>query len=410
MLKGCRGQLERKHKWPLKFELHMSSHSVTSSVEISAQAPSRRATSPRSLRLVVLSFIRRLRLGGYSLAIFSVVLAFLLRLLVDPWLGDQSPYLLFVVAVAVTGLYAGVRPALLAAGLGTVVAYFSFVPPRYQWGFAGPSDAVGFGVYVLGVASVILLTHARIRAAQNAEQHRVQAEEILLKTERLSAAGQMASLLSHEINNPLAALTNVMFLLNQQPLSAPLRELLSAGTDALHRVNRIAGMTMGFFFEKDAPGNVRIRDIVDDVAETLTSAERFRNIQCSRDFRADPNIVASRPRMKQLIASLLTNAMESGARTVRIRVNAGAEWRSPRRNGVRITIADDGCGIPRELREKIFEPFVSSKSQKGTGLGLWASRAIALRNDGKIKMRSAVAGPRKGTCVSVFLPTTAAET
>ncbi len=345
-----------------------------------------------------------MRIGGYSLAIISVVLAFLLRLLLDPWLGDQSPYLLFVVAVAVTGLYAGVRPAFLAGSLGTVVAYFCFVPPRYRWGFAGLSDAVGFGVYVLGVAGVILLTHARNRAIENAERDRIQAEEILLKTERLSAAGQMASLLAHEINNPLAALTNVMFLLNQQPLSVPSRELLSAGTDALHRINRIAGMTMGFFFEKDTPVPVRIREIIDDVAGALTSAERFKNIQCSRDFKADPNIVASPPKVKQLIASLLTNAMESGATTVRVRVNTGTGWRPPRRSGIRITIADDGCGIPAGYGEKIFEPFFSSKSEKGTGLGLWASRAIVLRNDGRIKVRSAVAGPRKGTCVSVFLP------
>jgi len=343
--------------------------------------------------------------GGYSLAVISVVLAFLLRLLVDPWLADQSPYLLFLAAVAVTGLYAGVRPALLSAALGTVVAYFCFVPPRYRWGFAGVSDAVGFGVYVLGVVAVILLTHARIRAIERAERHRLQAEAILLKTERLSAAAQMASLLAHEINNPLAALTNVMFLLNQQPLGSASRELLSAGTDALQRINRIAGMTMGFFFERDAPVPVRVREIVDEVAETLTSAERFKDIRCASDFRADPTIVASPPKLKQLIASLLTNAMEAGASMVRVRINFGAEWRSPKRRGVRITIADDGCGIPLELRDKIFEPFFSSKSEKGTGLGLWASRTIVVRNNGVIRLRSAVAGSRKGTCVSVFLPT-----
>ncbi len=342
--------------------------------------------------------------GDYFLAIFFVVLAFVLRLLVDPWLGDQSPYLLFVVAVAITGLYAGVRPALLAAALGTVVAYFCFVPPRYHWGFAGPSDAVLFGVYLLGVTGVILLAHARTRAREKGEQHRLRAEEILLKTERLSAAGQMASLLAHEINNPLAALTNVMFLLNQQDLTSSSRELLASGSDALHRINRIAGMTMGFFFEKDAPALVRIDDIVDQVADTLTAADRFKNIRCTRDFRADPYIVASPPKMKQLIANLLTNAMESGAGTVRVRVNVGTDWRVPRRYGVRITIADDGCGIPGEMREKVFEPFFSSKIERGTGLGLWTSRAIVLRNQGAIRIRSAIAGTRRGTCVSVFLP------
>ncbi len=382
----------------------MSSNSVSSSAEVADQDTRAYATPLHFQGRSIKTFLQKVRIGGYSLAIIAVVLAFLLRLLVDPWLGDQGPYLLFVVAVAVTGLYAGVRPALLAAALGTVVAYFCFVPPRYQWGFAGVSDAVGFGVYVLGVAGVILLTRARIRETEKAEHHRMQAEEILLKTERLSAAGQMASLLAHEINNPLAALTNVMFLLNQQSLDTSSRELVTAGTEALHRVNRIAGMTMGFFFEKDAPVPVSIRDITDQVVNTLTSAERFKSIQCLRELRADGEIVASPPKMKQLIANLITNAMESGANIVRIRVSAGREWCAPGRNGIRVTIADDGCGIQHELREKIFEPFFSLKSEKGTGLGLWASRAIVLRNDGSIRLRSAVAGSRKGTCFSLFLP------
>ncbi len=353
------------------------------------------------------ALVERLRIGGYSLAVISVVLAFSLRLLVDPWLGDQSPYLLFVVAVAVTGLYAGVRPALLAAALGTVVAYFCFVPPRYEWGFAGVGDAVGFGVYVLGVAGVILLTHARIRAREKGEHHRLQAEEILLKTERLSAAGQMASLLAHEVNNPLAALTNVMFLLNQQPLDSPSRELLTAETDALHRINRIAGLTMGFFFEKDTPGPVRICEITNEVVETLRAVDRFKHIELTRDFNCDPTVVASRPRIRQLIASLVTNALESEPNVVRVRVRMGRDWRRRGQAGIRITIADDGRGIRPDIREKIFEPFFSTKTEKATGLGLWVSRAIALRNDGAVRLRSAVAGPRKGTCVSVFLPTIA---
>jgi signal transduction histidine kinase len=359
----------------------MSSNSLSSSVDISAH---------------------RVR-DSYSLAVISVILAFLLRLVVDPWLGDQSPYLLFVVAVAVTGLYAGIRPALLAAGLGTLVAYFCFVPPRYKWGFAGISDAVGFGVYVLGVAGVILLTHARIRETTKSAQQRLKAEAILLKTERLSAEGQMASLLAHEINNPLATLTNIMFLLKQQPLDLPSRELLTTGTDALQRINRIARMTMGFFSDKDAPVSVRIRDIVTEVAETLSSAERFKSIHCLLDFKADPTIVISPPKLKQLIANLLTNAMESGASTVRIRVNVGM-WGVSGRRGIRITIADDGSGIQLDDRERMFEPFFSSKSEKGTGLGLWSSRAIVLRNRGSIRLRSEVFGPRKGTCFFVFLP------
>lgn len=394
---------KKQSKVTARIEVRMSSNYSPSSVDI----PDHTTRVAVPFRLVERSFQflgHKVPIGGYSVAVISVVLVFLLRLLVDPWLGDQAPYLLFVVAVAVTGLYAGVGPALLTGTLGMLVAYFCFVPPRYEWGFAGPGDAVGFGVYVLGVTAVILLTHARIRETEKGEQHRIEAEKILLKTERFSAGGQMASLLAHEINNPLAALTNIMFLLEQQPLDSPSQELVSAGTKELGRINRIAGMTMGFFFEKDAPVPVRIGEIVDEVAKTLTSADRFKNIQYRSDFRADSTVVVSAARIKRLMANLLTNAMESGANTVRVCVDLGAEWRRPRRRGVRITIADDGCGIRPEFREKIFEPFFSSKAEKGAGLGLWATRAIVLRNDGRIKMRSAVAGPRKGTCVSVFLP------
>jgi signal transduction histidine kinase len=380
---------------------------VASSLGDSDQTTSVRTTSVRFVSPVLQAMLRRVRFSGYLLAVISVLLAFLLRLLADPWLGDQSPYLLFVVAVAVTGLYEGVRPALLAAALGTVAAYFCFVPPRYQWGFAGVSDAVGFGVYVLGVASVILLTHARIRAAKKAEQHRVRAEEILLKAERLSAAGQMASLLAHEINNPLAALTNVMFLLNQQPLSSSSQELLTAATNALHRINRIAGTTLGFFFEKDAAAPVRICEIVDEVAESVMAVGSFKHIDLKRDFECNPILIASQPRIRQLIASLITNAVESEATAVRVRVRTAMDWRPPGRAGIRITIADDGRGIRSDIRENIFEPFFSTKIEKASGLGLWASRAIAVRNDGTIRLRSAVRGPRKGTCVSVFLPTSA---
>jgi signal transduction histidine kinase len=122
---------------------------------------------------------------------------------------------------------------------------------------------------------------------------RLQPEQILRKTESLAAAGQMASLLAHEINNPLAALTNIFFLLQQQHLDPSSRDLLSAGTDALTRIDRIAAMTMEFFFEKDTAASISLRDLIEDVAETLTSADRFNSIHLTREFECDGNVVAS---------------------------------------------------------------------------------------------------------------------
>lgn len=505
----------------------MFSNSTTASVEAPDHTVSRHKASPDPKESRSRLWLSNLHIGGYSLAVISVGLAFVLRLAVDPWLGDQDPYIVFVVAVAVTGLYAGVRPALLATGLGTIVAYFCFVPPRYQFGFAGIGDAVGFGVYMLTAVAVVLLTHARMRAATQAERSlrahieseqklndaetlfrnfmdhsttcaylrddkgsciyanqrakreygiestetsgklqsapgadfrdqdrrvldvghalefvdratgsdgerywltskfpfvdlsgrrfvgaisfeitdRIRAEEILRKTERLSAGQQMASLLAHEINNPLAALTNIVFLLTQQPLSSPAKEFVLQARDALSRINRIASMTLDFYFDEDAPASLDVSQVVDEVVDMLSATESFKNVHVSRDCNCDAILIASPPRVRQLIVSLLTNAMESGAKSVRIRVRMGWDWHRQNRGGIRITVADNGRGVPLKIRTHIFEPFVSTKGERGAGLGLWASRAVVLRNNGSIRLRTNTAGPRRGTCVRVFLPT-----
>jgi K+-sensing histidine kinase KdpD len=112
-------------------------------------------------------------------------------------------------------------------------------------------------------------------------------------------------------------------------------------------------------------------DIVNELAETLTTTDRFKNICLARDFKADPTItIVVSIRMKQLIANLLTNAMESGADTARVRVEVGSKWRSPRRHGLRITVADNGCGTRPLDREKVFEPFFYFEIREGCRSGV----------------------------------------
>lgn len=470
-------------------------------------------------RMEVTRFLRRRRFGGYSLAIISALIALLLRLLIDPWVGDQSPYIVFVVAVAVTGLFADVRAAFLATGLGAIAAYLCFVPPRYQWGFAGLHDTVSFAVYLLASIAVILLTRARndavglarqslenqleaerklinsetmfrkfmdnsparvflrddagriVYANESARQgvtgpnddegvplhflqqdqqvlraeqpmqftdkitgpsgervwltnkfplfdhsgrrfvggfsiditERLRAEDIVVKTHRFAAAGQMASLLAHEVNNPLAALTNIMYLLTNHPLDASGQNLVRQASEALARITRITAMTISFYSEHDNAAQLSIRELIDQVADLLGSMEAFKHIKVIRELD-DGSIIASAERIRQLIQSLLTNAMESGARTIHIRTKNTCDFSFPTRTGVRISIADNGRGISRDRFADLFEPFVTTKADRGTGLGLWASNAIVLRAGGTIRIRSNSAGLNTGTCVVVFLP------
>jgi PAS domain S-box-containing protein len=478
-------------------------------------------------------FSPRFQFSGYWLAFVSVFLAFLLRLVIDPWLGDQMPYLTFVVAIAATGLYAGVRPAMLATLLGAVTAYFCFVPPRYELGFAGISDAVGFGVYLFAAGGVVLLTLARNSAAAKAEQslkqqieierklldaqsllkkfldngpacaylrdeegryvyfnamarqllgiddddasgisvesspaqtdlhfrsqdreilqtgrphqsvdklvqpdgehywltvkfpfidqngkkfvggtsfeitERVQAEEVLRKTERIASSGQMASLLSHHVNNPLAAVTNCLYLLTGETLTPTGEEYLSRAKEELERLNRITGLTLGFYHENENPVLISICPVIEEVTQALKTVPAFQHVHVDRDFKCDATVFASRRGIQQLLTSLLANAMESGANTIRIRVDRGLNWRRPGVSGIRISIADDGHGISRDHSKQLFQPFFSTKGTRGTGLGLWSSRVIVRKIDGTIKLRSASTGPKTGTSVSLFLPTVA---
>ncbi len=354
----------------------------------------------------------------YVFAILVVALCLGLRFAIDPWLGDQMPYITFLLAVAVAGLFAGVGPASVAAGLGAAVAYWCFVPPRYQWGFAAISDAVGFGAFVVGAAAIILLIHLRTRAAKAAQEslsdqieterqlHDAQAlsQEVLRKSERLAASAQMASLLAHEINNPLAAITNLLYLLGKEPLAPKARDYVVTATAELQRITHIAALTMAFFREEEMATAVEVCRVLDEISRDLLSAPAFSNVHLIKEFKVQASVIAIESKVRQLLNNLLVNAFESGAQRVRIRVTTRHDWRNPARSGVAITIADDGPGVSREDRQHLFEPFFSTKPEKGRGLGLWSSKAMVLRNDGGIRLRSRNEKGHSGTCIVVFLP------
>jgi len=119
------------------------------------------ASSPLNPSVGSLFRQRPFRLNPYWLAVLSALFGFVLRLTIDPWLGNQMPYITFLVAVALVGLFAEAGPALVSAGLGAVIAYWCFVPPRYELGFQGVSDAAGFFSYLAAALGIVLLTGAR---------------------------------------------------------------------------------------------------------------------------------------------------------------------------------------------------------------------------------------------------------
>jgi two-component system, chemotaxis family, CheB/CheR fusion protein len=238
---------------------------------------------------------------------------------------------------------------------------------------------------------------------------RKQTEVALMKSEKLAVAGRMAAVLAHEINNPLQAVTNVMTLLEQSSnMDSRDQEFVRTANNELARVNRLTQQSLRFYRDSVSPTEVSVAEEIDTVLDMYAKRITAKNITVTKQYQADGASIHSYPgEIRQIFSTLLINAVEAlpiGGRFV-LRVSQSADWsKAPAVNGLRVTLADSGCGIPPHNAARIFEPFFTTKGENGTGLGLWVARGIADRLGGSIRMRSRVHPGNSGTCFSVFLP------
>jgi PAS domain S-box-containing protein len=238
---------------------------------------------------------------------------------------------------------------------------------------------------------------------------RKRAEETLRKSEKLASAGRMAAVIAHEINNPLEAITNLLYLLGTENLSDRARGFVQLADSELRRVVHIARQTLGYYRESNKPQQTQIAETFDQVADIYAHRMSKRHVQLVRDFKSRGEILAYPGEMRQLFTNLISNAIEADATQLRVRVSLYREWRPPYRWGSLFTFMDNGKGISHETMQHIFEPFYTTKGEKGTGLGLWVIRGIVHKHEGAMRVRSADRGPRRGTTFSVFFPTPAAK-
>src|SRR2546423_3362477 len=230
-------------------------------------------------------------------------------------------------------------------------------------------------------------------------------EEALRHSEKLAATGQLAASIAHEINNPLAAVTNVLYLLRIHPeLSARLREYVKAGEEELARVVHITRQTLAFYREVSAPVMVSVPALLDEVLNVYTHKIEEKKVRLQKHFGSVEELWAFPGEVRQVFSNLLLNALEavgeSGTVVVRVRRCTGPH----QQRGVRITVADNGPGIAGEHLPRIFEAFFTTKDSKGTGLGLWVSHGIVHKQGGTIRVRSRIHPQRHGTCFTVFFP------
>lgn len=240
---------------------------------------------------------------------------------------------------------------------------------------------------------------------------RKKVEQALRTTERLASVGRLAATVAHEINNPLEAVINLIYLARNAQERDQSLNYLDMAEQELERISHLTKQTLGFYRETKGATGVRVGALVDSLLSIFVPRMRNRSVRLTTEIVDDVEIRAIPGEIRQVVANLLSNsidALDSGGE-IRVRVSAGMQWSDTPRRGVRLTVADNGGGIPADIRTQLFEPFFTTKKDVGTGLGLWICKSIVENHQGSIQVRSSTKPGQSGTVFSVFLPEAAQQ-
>jgi len=224
------------------------------------------------------------------------------------------------------------------------------------------------------------------------------AEQALIRSEKLASVGRMAATIAHEINNPLEAVINLIYLAKKDPTVSPqISSYLEIAEEELNRVAHIVRQTLGFYRDHSTAQSVSMSQIVGGVRELYSRRAQVKAVRVLERIQPGvPPVIGQPGELRQVFSNLVSNSIdalpESG--TLHLRVRKIGE-------SVRITVADNGVGIPDDARSRLFEPFFTTKESIGTGLGLWISKHIVEKHGGRIRLKSK---PGRGTVFNVFLP------
>lgn len=232
------------------------------------------------------------------------------------------------------------------------------------------------------------------------------AEKALIRNEKLAVAGRMAAVLAHEINNPLTAVMELLYLVRTSETcsAADLRYIEQADSE-LMRIAHIARQTLGFHRESSASTIFPVLPLLDSIVDLLRS--RVRSTRASIEIQCSPDLVvdAIYSELRQVLSNFLLNSLEALGVGGRITMRASRS-RNPSTgaNRVRFTLADNGSGIAAAILGSIFEAFYTTKGTVGNGLGLWVCQQIIANHHGTLQVRSSTGDLRRGTTISVTVP------
>jgi PAS domain S-box-containing protein len=227
-------------------------------------------------------------------------------------------------------------------------------------------------------------------------------ERVLRNAEKLGAAARLSATVAHEINNPLEAAVNLVYIarIDQHAPESVVKQLTQAEQE-LERVAHITRQTLGFFRDNNDPEPIELESLVGSVFRLYSNKFVSKKIRIERHFGKCPPIRGVQNEVKQVLSNLISNAADAVAvgGTIIVTLRCVEE---DGRTTVHMLIEDDGPGVADENKERIFEPFFTTKRDVGTGLGLWVSREILERHGGSIELAQRENGSRGAAFTVIF--------
>jgi len=295
---------------------------------------------------------------------------------------------------------------------GAVSSVIATEKPVHELELTGPSSKPKW-------PSTWLVTAYPVRTASNQVRwvgvividasERKRAEEALRRNEKLAATGRLAASIAHEINNPLEAITNLLFLLRKFcQLDGPAENYVAMAQEEVRRMSEITQQTLRFYRQSTLPARANMAELIDSVLTLFNVRLSTLGIRLERKYDPKLDLYCFVGEVRQVIANMVSNAIDatSGGGRLVICVRRSRDWKDSGRAGVRFTVADTGSGIDEEAQQHLFEAFFTTKGVTGTGLGLWVSSEIIRKHHGTVRVRSRAAssGRSSGTVFQMFFP------
>ena len=230
------------------------------------------------------------------------------------------------------------------------------------------------------------------------------AEAALIASEKLAVAGRLAASIAHEIHNPLDSVANLHYLLANESNAEKRAEYLSMAQQELKRTLQISRTLLNLYREPNAPVKVDLKELLESVL-LLHRRLDTQSVTVQHNFDGSFVVEGFPAELRQVFTNLITNAADATGINGKILIRMhGVPAEELHGSGVIVEILDSGPGIPHHAEQKLFQPFFTTKGEKGTGLGLWVSMGIVQKHGGTIRLKNSEDPDLHGAWVRVYLP------